>query len=409
MWYSNCMDNDLDRNQNNNLTNNESPALHNAENVKDQQTSMESSAAMGPSFDKSMDKNKAFKYAVFYVIISVIAIFAGVYIFAQGLSNRGNNFGNYSAFLATEFLVIGVIYSSLLLAGSVLIQYKKGRYHFIDRAVKNSPKAAFYAAIAVVIFLTLLWGSDRPITIFTLLLSPVAAFASALEVANRDSVWQYAINMSITDGKIEKKHALLYTIIYIILCLLVPVFFAIVVFDSRDVLYAGAGLVSLVEAIFPIAAMIIGIFICISIYWYQSGRYWIANYLVKNGKLVNSFFTAIIFYTIMSFLSPSAGMEDRYSIIWLPISLTFLVLKLIVLVSPLVALAYVSWITVSCYVGSRRTKPPIEESVEKRQPDYTEHYTNQPLSYKWIKPMIIAIIAIVVLLAMLIPLLIVIG
>ena len=188
-----------------------------------------------------------------------------------------------------------------------------------------------------------------------------------------------------------------------------PVFFAIVVFDSRDVLYAGAGLVSLVEAIFPIAAMIIGIFICISIYWYQSGRYWIANYLVKNGKLVNSFFTAIIFYTIMSFLSPSAGMEDRYSIIWLPISLTFLVLKLIVLVSPLVALAYVSWITVSCYVGSRRTKPPIEESVEKRQPDYTEHYTNQPLSYKWIKPMIIAIIAIVVLLAMLIPLLIVIG
>lgn len=409
MWYSNCMDNDLDRNQNNNLTNNESPALPNAENAKDQQTSMESSAAMGPSFDKSMDKNKAFKYAVFYVIISVIAIFAGVYIFAQGLSNRGNNFGNYSAFLATEFLVIGVIYSSLLLAGSVLIQYKKGRYHFIDRAVKNSPKAAFYAAIAVVIFLTLLWGSDRPITIFTLLLSPVAAFASALEVANRDSVWQYAINMSITDGKIEKKHALLYTIIYIILCLLVPVFFAIVVFDSRDVLYAGAGLVSLVEAIFPIAAMIIGIFICISIYWYQSGRYWIANYLVKNGKLVNSFFTAIIFYTIMSFLSPSAGMEDRYSIIWLPISLTFLVLKLIVLVSPLVALAYVSWITVSCYVGSRRTKPPIEESVEKRQPDYTEHYTNQPLSYKWIKPMIIAIIAIVVLLAMLIPLLIVIG
>ena len=409
MWYSNCMDNDLDRNQNNNLTNNESPALPNAENVKDQQTSMESSAAMGPSFDKSMDKNKAFKYAVFYVIISVIAIFAGVYIFAQGLSNRGNNFGNYSAFLATEFLVIGVIYSSLLLAGSVLIQYKKGRYHFIDRAGKNSPKAAFYAAIAVVIFLTLLWGSDRPITIFTLLLSPVAAFASALEVANRDSVWQYAINMSITDGKIEKKHALLYTIIYIILCLLVPVFFAIVVFDSRDVLYAGAGLVSLVEAIFPIAAMIIGIFICISIYWYQSGRYWIANYLVKNGKLVNSFFTAIIFYTIMSFLSPSAGMEDRYSIIWLPISLTFLVLKLILLVSPLVALAYVSWITVSCYVGSRRTKPPIEESVEKRQPDYTEHYTNQPLSYKWIKPMIIAIIAIVVLLAMLIPLLIVIG
>lgn len=275
--------------------------------------------------------------------------------------------------------------------------------------MKNSPKAAFYAAIAVVIFLTLLWGYDRPMTIFTLLLSPVAAFASALEVANRDSVWQYAaINMPITDGKIEKKHALLYTIIYIILCLLVPVFFAIVVFDSRDVLYAGAGLVSLVEAIFPIAAMIIGIFICISIYWYQSGRYWIANYLVKNGKLVNSFFTAIIFYTIMSFLSPSAGMEDRYSIIWLPISLTFLVLKLIVLISPLVALAYVSWITVSCYVGSRRTKP-IEESVEKRQSDYTEYYTNQPFSYKWIKPMIIAIIAILVLLAILITLLIVIG
>ena len=409
MWYTNCMNNDLDRNQNNNLTNNESPTLSNAENVKDQQTSMESSVAMGPSFDKSMDKNKAFKYAVFYVIVSVIAIFAGVYIFAQGLSNRGNNFGNYSVFLATGFLSIGVIYSSLFLAGSVLIQYKKGRYHFIGRAVKNSPKAAFYAAIAVVIFLTLLWGYDRPMTIFTLLLSPVAAFASALEVANRDSVWQYAaINMPITDGKIEKKHALLYTIIYIILCLLVPVFFAIVVFDSRDVLYAGAGLVSLVEAIFPIAAMIIGIFICISIYWYQSGRYWIANYLVKNGKLVNSFFTAIIFYTIMSFLSPSAGMEDRYSIIWLPISLTFLVLKLIVLISPLVALAYVSWITVSCYVGSRRTKP-IEESVEKRQSDYTEYYTNQPFSYKWIKPMIIAIIAILVLLAILITLLIVIG
>lgn len=409
MWYSNCMNNDLDRNQNNNLTNNESPTLPNAENVKDQQTSMESSAAMGPSFDKSMDKNKAFKYAVFYVIISVIAIFAGIYIFGQGLSNRGDNFGNYSVFLATGFLSIGVMYSSLLLAESMIIQYKKGRYHFIGQAVKNSPKAAFYAAIAVVVFLALLWGSDRPITIFTLLLSPVAAFASALEVANRDSVWQYAaINMSIIDGKIEKKHALLYTIIYIILCLLVPVFFAIVVFDSRDVLYAGAGLVSLVEAIFPIAAMIIGIFICISIYWYQSGRYWIANYLVKNGKLVNSFFTAIIFYTIMSFLSPSAGMEDRYSIIWLPISLTFLVLKLIVLISPLVALAYVSWITASCYIGGRRIKS-IEENVEKRHLDYAEHYENQPLSYKWIKPMIIAIIAILFLLAILITLLIAMG
>ena len=407
MWYSNCMNNDLDRNQNNNLTNNELPTLPNAENVKDQQISMESSVAIGPSFDKSMDKNKAFKYAVFYVIISVIAIFAGVYIFAQGLSNRGNNFENYSVFLATEFLSIGVIYSSLFLAGSVLTQYKKGRYHFIDRAVKNSPKAAFYAAIAVVIFLTLLWGYDRPITIFTLLLSPVAAFASALEVANRDSVWQYAaINMSIIDGKIEKKHAFLCTIIYIILCLLASVFFAIVVFYSRDVLYAG--LASLVEAIFPIAAMIIGIIICISIYWYKSGRYWIADYLVKNGKVVNSFFTAIIFYTIMSFLSPSADMEDKYSIMWLPITLMFWSLKLIVLVSPLVALAYVSWITVSCYIGSRRAKP-IEESMEKRQPDYTDHYTNQPLSYKWIKPMIIAIIAIIVLLAILIPLLIAIG
>lgn len=406
MWYSNCMNNDLDRNQNNNLTNNELPTLSNAENVKDQQTSMESSAVMGPSFDKSMDKNKAFKYAVFYVIVSVIAIFAGVYIFAQGLSNRGNNFENYRVFLATEFLSIGVIYSSLFLAGSVLVQYKKGRYHFIDRAVKNSPKAAFYAAIAVVIFLTLLWGYDRPMTIFTLLLSPVAAFASALEIINEASVRRYAINMSITDGKIEKKHALLYAIIYIILCLLVPVFFAIVVFDSRDVLYAG--LASLVEAIFPIAAMIIGILICISIYWYKSGRYWIANYLVKNGKVVNLFFTAIIFYTIMSFLSPSAGMEDRYSIIWLPISLTFLVLKLIVLISPLVALAYVSWITVSCYIGSRHTKS-IEENVEKRHLDYVGHYENQPLSYKWIKPMIIAIIAILVLLAILITLLIVIG
>ena len=407
MWYSNCMNNDLDRNQNNNLTNNESPTLPNAENVKDQQTSMESSVAMGPSFDKSMDKSKAFKYAVFYVIVSVIAIFAGIYIFAQGLSNRGNNFENYSVFLATEFLSIGVIYSSLFLAGSVLVQYKKGRYHFIDRAVKNSPKAALYAAIAVVIFLTLLWGYDRPITIFTLLLSPVAAFASALEVANRDSVWQYAaINMPITDGKIEKKHALLYTIIYIILCLLVPVFFAIVVFDSRDVLYAG--LASLVGVIFPIAAIITVIFICISIYWYKSGRYWIANYLVKNGKVVNLFFTAIIFYTIMSFLSPSADMEDKYSIMWLPVSLMFWSLKLIVLVSPLVTLAYVSWITVSCYAGGRRTKP-IEEGMEKRQPDYTEYYTNQPLSYKWIKPMIIAIIAIIVLLAILIPLLIAIG
>jgi membrane protein len=402
------MNNDLDRNQNNNLTNNESPTLPNAENVKDQQTSMESSAAMGPSFDKSMDKNKAFKYAVFYVIISVIAIFAGIYIFGQGLSNRGDNFGNYSVFLATGFLSIGVMYISLLLAESMIIQYKKGRYHFISQAVKNSPKAAFYAAIAVVIFLTLLWGSDRPITIFTLLLSPVAAFASALEIINEESVRRYAINMSITDGKIEKKHALLYTIIYIILCLLVPVFFAIVVFDSRDVLYAGAGLASLVEAIFPIAAMIIGIFICISIYWYQSGRYWIANYLVKNGKLVNSFFTAIIFYTIMYFLSPSADMEDKYSIIWLPISLMFLFFKFIALISPLVALAYVSWITASCYIGGRRIKS-IEENVEKRHLDYAEHYENQPLSYKWIKPMIIAIIAILVLLAILITLLIVIG
>ena len=392
-----------DWNQNNNLTNNESPALPNAENAKDQQTSMEPSVAMGPSFDKS----KAFKYAVFYVIISVIAIFAGVYIFVQGLSSRGNNFGNYIAFLVAELLAIGVIYSSLFLAGSVLIQYKKGRYHFIDRAVKNSPKAAFYAAIAVVIFLTLLWGYDRPMTIFTLLLSPVAAFASALEVANRDSVWQYAaINMSIIDGKIEKKHAFLCTIIYIILCLLASVFFAIVVFYSRDVLYAG--LASLVEAIFPIAAMIIGMLICISIYWYKSGRYWIADYLVKNGKVVNLFFTTMIFYAITPFLYMSADMEDKYSIIWLPISLTFLVLKLIVLVSPLVALAYVSWITVSCYIGSRRAKP-IEESMEKRQPDYTDHYTNQPLSYKWIKPMIIAIIAIIVLLAILIPLLIAIG
>lgn len=408
MWYSNCMNNDLDRNQNDNLTNNESPTLPNAGNVKDQQTSMESSTATGPSFDKSMDKNKAFKYAVFYVIISVIAIFAGIYIFGQGLSNRGDNFGNYSVFLATEFLVIGVIYSSLLLAGSMIIQYKKGRYHFIDRAVKNSPKAAFYAAIAVVIFLTLLWGSDRPMTIFTLLLSPVAAFASALEIINEESVRRYAINMSITDGKIEKKHALLYTIIYIILCLLVPVFFAIVVFDSRDVLYAGAGLASLVEVIFPIAAMIIGMLICISIYWYQSGRYWIANYLVKNGKLVNSFFTAIIFYTIMSFLSPSADMEDKYSIIWLPISLMFLFFKFIALISPLVALAYVSWITASCYIGGRRIKS-IEENVEKRHLDYAEHYENQPLSYKWIKPMIITIIAIIVLLAILIPLLIAIG
>ena len=129
---------------------------------------------------------------------------------------------------------------------------------------------------------------------------------------------------------------------------------------------------------------------------------------MKNGKVVNSFFTAIIFYTIMSFLSPSADMEDKYSIMWLPISLMFWSLKLIVLVSPLVALAYVSWITVSCYIGSRRAKP-IEESMEKRQPDYTDHYTNQPLSYKWIKPMIIAIIAIIVLLAILIPLLIAIG
>ena len=75
-----AMNNDLDRNQNNNLTNNELPTLPNAENVKNQQTSMESSVAMGPSFDKS----KAFKYAVFYVIVSVIAIFAGVYIFARG-------------------------------------------------------------------------------------------------------------------------------------------------------------------------------------------------------------------------------------------------------------------------------------------------------------------------------------
>ena len=90
------MNNDLDRNQNNNLTNNELPTLPNAENVKNQQTSMESSVAMGPSFDKS----KAFKYAVFYVIVSVIAIFAGVYIFAQGLSSRGNNFGNYSVFFS---------------------------------------------------------------------------------------------------------------------------------------------------------------------------------------------------------------------------------------------------------------------------------------------------------------------
>ena len=407
MWYSNCMNNDLDRNQNNNLTNNELPTLPNAENVKDQQTPMESSVAMGPSFDKSMDKNKAFKYAVFYVIISVIAIFAGVYIFVQGLSNRGNNFGNYIAFLVAELLVIGVIYRSLLLAESMIVQYKKGRYHFISQAVKNSPKAALYAAIVVVVFLTLLLTHDRPITVFTFLLSPIAAFASALEITNEESVRRYAINMSITDGKIEKKHALLYTIIYIILCLLVLMFFAIVLFDSRDALHVG--LVLLVEAIFPIAAMIIGIFICISIYWYKSGRYWIADYLVKNGKVVNLFFTTMIFYTITPFLYMSADAEDRYSIIWLPVSLTFLVLKLVVLVSPLVVLAYVSWITVSCYVGSHRTNPPIEESMEKRQPDYTEHYTNQPLSYKWIKPMIIAIIATIVLLAILIPLLIAIG
>lgn len=396
------MNNDLDRNQNNNLTNNELPTLPNAENVKNQQTSMESSVAMGPSFDKS----KAFKYAVFYVIVSVIAIFAGIYIFAQGLSNRGNNFGNYIVFLVAELLAIGVIYRSLLLAESMIVQYKKGRYHFISQAVKNSPKAALYAAIVVVVFLTLLLTHDRPITVFTFLLSPIAAFASALEITNEESVRRYAINMSITDGKIEKKHALLYTIIYIILCLLVLMFFAIVLFDSRDALHAG--LVSLVEAIFPIAAIITVIFICISIYWYKSGRYWIADYLVKNGKVVNLFFTTMIFYAITPFLYMSADMEDKYSIIWLPISLTFLVLKLVVLVSPLVTLAYVSWITVSCYAGSRRTKL-IEESMEKRQPDYTEHYTNQPLSYKWIKPMIITVIAIIVLLTILIPLLIAIG
>ena len=396
------MNNDWYQNQNNNPTNNESPTPPNAENAKDQQTSMKPSVAMGPSFDK----NKAFKYAVFYVIVSVIAIFAGVYIFVQGLSNRGNNFGNYIAFLVAELLAIGVIYRSLLLAESMIVQYKKGRYHFISQAVKNSSKAALYAAIVVVVFLTLLLTHDRPITVFTFLLSPIAAFASALEITNEESVRRYAINMSITDGKIEKKHALLYTIIYIILCLLVLMFFAIVLFDSRDALHAG--LVSLVEAIFPIAAIITVIFICISIYWYKSGRYWIADYLVKNGKVVNLFFTTMIFYAITPFLYMSADMEDKYSIIWLPISLTFLVLKLVVLVSPLVTLAYVSWITVSCYVGSHRTKP-IEESVEKRQPDYTEYYTNQPLSYKWIKPMIIAIIAIIVLLAMLIPLLIAIG
>lgn len=401
------MNNDWYQNQNNNPTNNEPPTFPGTENAKDQQTFVGSPAAMNTSFDKSMDKNKAFKYAVFYVIISVIAIFAGVYIFVQGLSNRGNNFGNYIAFLVAELLVIGVIYRSLLLAESMIVQYKKGRYHFISQAVKNSPKAALYAAIVVVVFLTLLLTHDRPITVFTFLLSPIAAFASALEITNEESVRRYAINMSITDGKIEKKHALLYTIIYIILCLLVLMFFAIVLFDSRDALHVG--LVSLVEAIFPIAAMIIGIFICISIYWYKSGRYWIADYLVKNGKVVNLFFTTMIFYTITPFLYMSADAEDRYSIIWLPVSLTFLVLKLVVLVSPLVVLAYVSWITVSCYVGSHRTNPPIEESMEKRQPDYTEHYTNQPLSYKWIKPMIIAIIATIVLLAILIPLLIAIG
>ena len=386
--------------------NNESPTLPNAENAKDQQPSVESPAAMNTSFDKSMDKNKAFKYAVFYVIVSVIAIFAGVYIFVQGLSNRGNNFGNYIVFLVAELLAIGVIYRSLLLAESMIVQYKKGRYHFISQSVKNSPKAALYTAIVVVIFLTLLLTHDRPITVFTFLLFPIAAFASALEITNEESVRRYAINMSITDGKIEKKHALLYTIIYIILCLLVLMFFAIVLFDSRDALHAG--LVSLVEVIFPIAAIITAIFICISIYWYKSGRYWIADYLVKNGKVVNLFFTTMIFYAITPFLYMSADMEDKYSIIWLPISLTFLVLKLVVLVSPLVTLAYVSWITVSCYAGSRRTKL-IEESMEKRQPDYTEHYTNQPLSYKWIKPMIITVIAIIVLLTILIPLLIAIG
>lgn len=400
------MNNDWYQNQNNNPMNNESPTLPNAENTKDQQPSVESPAAMNTSFDKSMDKNKAFKYAVFYVIVSVIAIFAGVYIFVQGLSNRGNNFGNYIVFLVAELLAIGVIYRSLLLAESMIVQYKKGRYHFISQSVKNSPKAALYTAIVVVIFLTLLLTHDRPITVFTFLLFPIAAFASALEITNEESVRRYAINMSITDGKIEKKHALLYTIIYIILCLLVLMFFAIVLFDSRDALHAG--LVSLVEVIFPIAAIITAIFICISIYWYKSGRYWIADYLVKNGKVVNLFFTTMIFYAITPFLYMSADMEDKYSIIWLPISLTFLVLKLVVLVSPLVTLAYVSWITVSCYAGSRRTKL-IEESMEKRQPDYTEHYTNQPLSYKWIKPMIITVIAIIVLLTILIPLLIAIG
>lgn len=279
------MNNDWYQNQNNNPMNNESPTLPNAENTKDQQPSVESPAAMNTSFDKSMDKNKAFKYAVFYVIVSVIAIFAGVYIFVQGLSNRGNNFGNYIVFLVAELLAIGVIYRSLLLAESMIVQYKKGRYHFISQSVKNSPKAALYTAIVVVIFLTLLLTHDRPITVFTFLLFPIAAFASALEITNEESVRRYAINMSITDGKIEKKHALLYTIIYIILCLLVLMFFAIVLFDSRDALHAG--LVSLVEVIFPIAAIITAIFICISIYWYKSGRYWIADYLVKNGKVVN--------------------------------------------------------------------------------------------------------------------------
>lgn len=151
MWYSNCMNNDLDRNQNDNFTSNEPIVSSGVEYPKENYISTESSVSASTLSAKNLDKKKAFRYVVIYELIYSVAVFASAYIFGQQLNAPGNNFEEYCVFLMAEFLSFFSLYSALFLAGLMIVQYRKGRYHFISQAVKNSPKAALYAAIAVVI------------------------------------------------------------------------------------------------------------------------------------------------------------------------------------------------------------------------------------------------------------------
>lgn len=333
MWYSNCMNNDLDRNQNDNFTSNEPIASSRVECLKENYISTESSVSASILSAKNLDKKKAFRYVVIYELIYAVTVFAGAYIFGQQLNAPGNNFEEYCVFLMAEFLSIFSVYSSLFLAGLMIVQYRKGSYHYVGQIVKDSLKSALYSVMATAIFLVLLWGADKPVTIITLLFSFAAVFSCILGPVNDASVRRYNIDMSIIDGKIEKKHALLYTAIYIMLCLLVA---------------------TVVGLLIPIAVIIIALLVYISIKWYRSGRYWIAEYMVKNVNMIMQYYAVMIFYAItVFFLSPPEGAEDKYSIIWLPVSFVFLCLRYIVLISPLLALAGVSWIIISYYVNNR--------------------------------------------------------